>query len=189
MDLVRPLKFESPARGGTETDLYPTELDPLEDYLAAMGISFRGLSTTVLDLSSFGEIQWKDAVQTGYKTLNSLSTGLAATRYVAICGTNSNASNGKWLEFFASVSSSDSPFVVPNTSTLKELSLSVSGTHTGTVEIFRNGSSISSISLSSQDKNSVSGLSIGLAAGDEISAQVTSGNMTKPVLGIFIQTT
>lgn len=36
-DRVRPMKWESPAEGGTQTDEVPTELDPHEDHVDARG--------------------------------------------------------------------------------------------------------------------------------------------------------
>lgn len=49
IDKVKPLKMESSATGGTETDFYPTETDPAEDYLATKGVSFEGLETFLID--------------------------------------------------------------------------------------------------------------------------------------------
>jgi hypothetical protein len=43
VDKVKPLKLESPTGGGTETDPFPTETDPLEDYLSSKGMAFEGL--------------------------------------------------------------------------------------------------------------------------------------------------
>lgn len=42
VDKVKPLKIENAGTGGAETDVYPTEADPTEDYLSAKGISFGG---------------------------------------------------------------------------------------------------------------------------------------------------
>ena len=42
MDRVLALKFERIATGGSQNDEYQTELNPLEDFLAACGISFQG---------------------------------------------------------------------------------------------------------------------------------------------------
>lgn len=39
VDKVKPIKLESPSGGGTETDIFPTEVDPSEDYLAAKGLA------------------------------------------------------------------------------------------------------------------------------------------------------
>ena len=74
-DKVKPLKIENAATGGTQTDGFPTEADPTQDYLAAKGIAFENSDTRLFDLSAGGEIQYKDAVQATYKTLNSLVGG------------------------------------------------------------------------------------------------------------------
>ena len=49
VDKVKPLKYESPSLGGTETDYIPTESDPNEDFVAAKGISFEGLDTYLFE--------------------------------------------------------------------------------------------------------------------------------------------
>lgn len=38
IDKVRPLKLEDPASGGTETDDFPTSLDPSEDHVQCAGV-------------------------------------------------------------------------------------------------------------------------------------------------------
>lgn len=40
VDKVKPLKLENPALGGTDTDVYQTEANPTQDYLAAKGLAF-----------------------------------------------------------------------------------------------------------------------------------------------------
>jgi hypothetical protein len=40
-DKVHPLKFESPASGGTELDDFPTAMDPNEDHLDARGVNLQ----------------------------------------------------------------------------------------------------------------------------------------------------
>ena len=40
IDKVRPLKLEDPASGGTETDEFPTSLDPSEDHIQVAGVVF-----------------------------------------------------------------------------------------------------------------------------------------------------
>jgi hypothetical protein len=74
-DKIKPLKLENSASGGTQIDYLPTEANPTQDYLAAKGIAFENSDTRLLDLSAGGEIQYKDAVQGTYKTLNSITGG------------------------------------------------------------------------------------------------------------------
>lgn len=45
IDKVRPLKIENPSEGGTQTDPFPTEMNPTQDYVATAGISFEGTDT------------------------------------------------------------------------------------------------------------------------------------------------
>lgn len=49
VDKVKALKYENPASGGTEADVYPTELDPAEDYVSSKGFAFEGLDTFLID--------------------------------------------------------------------------------------------------------------------------------------------
>ena len=48
VDKVRPLKLENASTGGTETDMFPTEVDVAEDYLAAKGIAFDNSDSNLL---------------------------------------------------------------------------------------------------------------------------------------------
>jgi len=49
VDKVKPLKIESSATGGTEDDMYPVEVDPAEDYVAAKGLSFENLDDYLIE--------------------------------------------------------------------------------------------------------------------------------------------
>lgn len=40
IDTVYPLKLETPVEGGTQLDMFPTEANPLQDYLATKGVCF-----------------------------------------------------------------------------------------------------------------------------------------------------
>lgn len=48
IDVVKCLKLENPATGGTQTDMYPTETNPAQDYVAAKGIAFEGATTETI---------------------------------------------------------------------------------------------------------------------------------------------
>lgn len=56
-DTVRALKFETPVEGGTQTDIYPTETDPSEDWTSAKGISFEESQTETMELSTDVNVQ------------------------------------------------------------------------------------------------------------------------------------
>ena len=81
-DKVKALKIENALTGGTQSDPYPVEADPTQDYLAAKGISFENSDTQLFDLSVSGEIQYRDSVQTTYKTLNASTPGAVPQLYV-----------------------------------------------------------------------------------------------------------
>jgi len=61
VDKIKPLKLESPTGGGTESDTFPTEVDPTEDFLSAKGVAFDG-GETVHIWSSNNEIRFKDSL-------------------------------------------------------------------------------------------------------------------------------
>lgn len=86
IDIVKPLKIENPATGGTQTDPYPREVDPSQDYLSGAGVAFQGLSTRTIDLDGSGNIQFKDVTQTAAVTVTQLKT--------AVNNTFNNSTNG-----------------------------------------------------------------------------------------------
>lgn len=114
--------------------------------------------------------------------------GAATSRGPTICGFDGNASSGRYLEFFANNPSNNNPFIVAENNRLTAVSVSSSSNSTGTITIFKNGVSVQTISLSASRKNAISGLSVDFAALDEISASVTSGNISRPTLFMFIRT-
>lgn len=111
-----------------------------------------------------------------------------ATRFMVLSGFDGTASTGRFLEFITNIPSNTTPFIMARAGSIKELSLGCSVNSTGTVQVLKNGSLITSISLTAAKKNSVTGLSLSLAALDEISVKVSSGSIPKPIMFIFLQT-
>lgn len=136
-DKVKPLKIENPALGGSETDPFPTEADPNEDYITGKGFAFENNDDRLLDLSVSGEMQFKDAIQTSYwpiwknkyalynvfdpsaTDLVSINTeaaikelwsriGQSSKGYI-LASYNGNAGTGRYLEFFNGIDSSIAP--------------------------------------------------------------------------------
>lgn len=68
IDKTKPLKIENPTLGGTETDFGPTEVNPVEDHLAAKGIAFENSDDTVVYGDS-GVMKFKDTEITAAQTL------------------------------------------------------------------------------------------------------------------------
>lgn len=111
-----------------------------------------------------------------------------ASRGPTICGFDGSASTGRWLEFFSNNPSNNNPFVLAEPAQLIALSVSASANSTGTVTVYKNGVSVQTISLTANRKNRVKDLAINFTDLDEISAQVTSGSITRPTLFLFIRT-
>jgi len=78
-DRVKPLKFESPDSGGTELDEFQTSLDPSEDHLDARGVFIQNDTSddeaVHVTRDAGGNMQFKDAQNTTYKTLTELLAG------------------------------------------------------------------------------------------------------------------
>ncbi len=78
VDRVRPLKIETPAEG-TETDFFPTEADPDEDYIDTRGLTLQNGGSNdesvILDRNGSGDMVFTDA-NTGPTTLSQILTDL-----------------------------------------------------------------------------------------------------------------
>ena len=109
-------------------------------------------------------------------------------RFAAVSAYKGVASN-RFLEFFDSISSDKVPFVMAEPGEIKSLSVAVSVSTTATLTIFKNGISVETITITASKKATKTGLSISLAADDELSTKVTSGNMKDVISNIFIQVT
>ena len=115
--------------------------------------------------------------------------GAAASRGPTICGFDGTASTGRWLEFYANNPSNNNPFIVAEPSELIAVSIVTSATSaTGTATIYKNGISITTISLAAQKKNASTGLTLALTTLDEVSVQITSGSISRPNVYLFIRT-
>jgi len=141
VDKVKPLGLENPASGGTQTDPFPTELDPNEDYIAAKGVAFENADNRLIDLDVSGNLQFKDFTETTYWPLWKMKyaahhvfdpTGSplisttseeaikeiagnvgTASRAFTFAQYNGNANTGRYLEFFSGIASSDAPIYTP----------------------------------------------------------------------------
>ena len=124
-------------------------------------------------------------VQTAIEEVSNKVSG--KPRAIVAFAYNGTANTGKWLETFASIPSDQVPYVAAEPSVVKALSLVNNGSTTATVTLYRNGVSVQTLSLTAQTYNIVSGLSISLAAGQSLSAQVTANNMSKPAFFVSIE--
>jgi hypothetical protein len=141
MDKVKPLKIET-AIDGTQTDPFPVEANPNQDYLATKGISFENTIDKYIDCNPSGAIRFRDLVEispvelwklrralyevfdpTG-SILVSTNTEDAVKELSAIAQNASrafvlgyyggNANTGRWLEIFPNIPTNDAPLEVVN---------------------------------------------------------------------------
>lgn len=111
-----------------------------------------------------------------------------ASRGAVSCGFDGNGSSGRWLEFFSNNSSNNSPYVVPEPGILRAISASAASASTCVITIYKNGISAATLSFSSAQAARDKTLNVSLTDLDLISIQVTSGNISRPTLFLFIQT-
>ena len=78
-DRCAPIKWESPSKGGTQTDTVPTEIDPNEDGLNARSLFLQNDSsadsTVEISRDASNNLTIKDGVVSGTKTLTDLLAG------------------------------------------------------------------------------------------------------------------
>lgn len=168
VDKVKPLKFENPASGGTEADIYPTEADPTEDYLAPKGIALENNDSRLIDLDGAGSIQFKDALETVAISVRKLRTaiwnifdnssnGFAATnvqaaieeakttavskvRFTIVTAFNGTVGANQWLGYDQLLPGDTVPIVLPVACRLKEISVSFAGANVdGRIDLYKNG--------------------------------------------------
>lgn len=102
---------------------------------------------------------------------------------------NGNANTGRYLEIYPKEASEDAPYIVVFSSAIVAVSLGATSVSTGTVGIFETGdlvTPIQSISLANQAVNTLTGLFVTLAAGNQVAMRVTSGSISKPHCTIYI---
>ena len=82
MDRVKPLKIESPSTGGTQTDIYPHDLNPQQDAVDARGFVIQNDTsddeTVVISRDASNNMTFKDGVVSGTKTLTEVLAGSGA---------------------------------------------------------------------------------------------------------------
>ncbi|MEO5348884.1 MAG: hypothetical protein H7836_04485 [Magnetococcus sp. YQC-3] len=168
VDKVKHLKIENPSSGGTETDPFPTESNPTQDYSAIKGIAFENNDNRLLDLDASGNMQFKDFTEAAYIQLWKLrrsiynifdnstngftatneqaaieearNTAVGKARFAMAFVANGVLGNNTWLGFSELVPSNTTPLIIPVACTLKELAFSFAGANVdGQMKIFKNG--------------------------------------------------
>jgi len=79
LDRVRSLKIEKPSTGGTQTDIYPSTVNPSEDALDVRGIVIQNDTSNdedvVISRDASDNMTFADGVVAGTKTLTELLAG------------------------------------------------------------------------------------------------------------------
>ena len=79
LDRVRVLKIEKPSTGGTQTDVYPTDINPNEDAVDARGVALQNDvsidETVLISRDASDNMTFADGVVSGTKTLTELLAG------------------------------------------------------------------------------------------------------------------
>ena len=81
MDKIKPLKIENIIEGSQDDQGYPTECNPVQDYVECAGVCFQGLSTHYIDTAS-NQIRFVDPVN-GTVSLSQLKAGYTHTHVMA----------------------------------------------------------------------------------------------------------
>jgi hypothetical protein len=190
VDKVKPLKIEDPTKG-TETDPFPKETDPTEDYLASKGVALECSDDTVIYGES-GQMRFKDSDVTTEVTLLDLLDGGDGVSPGYSFGRSGNVSAGTYLQTVASVPSNKSNIPVNITSpAIVRVTAGSEDLNTYTLEIYEHEgdeinltllTSISSAASRSADSGTIN---ISMTAGRRLAAKLSSGsakNITAQVI-------
>ena len=154
---------------GRTQDAYGTPFDPTDPNAVAANFSSNTVQAAIIEARNEAPGQ--------------------ASRYNLFFGFDGSAGTTRWLEQSKSIPSNTSPFVVPEKSIVRTLTISNENNVTATMTLFRNGVAVASVSTSAARIGVVSGLNIALNVGDTLSARSTSGTFAKPAFNIGIQVT
>ena len=94
------------------------------------------------------------------------------------------ASTGRWLLYAGVVTAATAGPNMAVICRIKGLAFSANASATCTATIYKNGSALTTISLSSQIRTTVTALNLPLAVGDFLGVQITSGSCTNPIVVI-----
>lgn len=103
-----------------------------------------------------------------------------------------NANVGRYLEIFPALASfPDAPFVFPENSAIKTVTLGCSASATAVIGFFRTTNLVTpvfSVSLTNQTRGIFTGLNHLFNANDELAIRVTSGSLNRPFMRIWVNT-
>jgi len=104
-----------------------------------------------------------------------------------ILGTDGTANVGKFFEAQHNVGTNQSPVLTNRDITLSSITLASDSNQTGDIEIFKDGVLVKTFQMTNEAKKRENDLNISFEAGTEISAKVSSGSFTKPILTLWFK--
>ena len=132
--------------------------------------------------NGFTAINVQDAIE------EAKNSAIANDRFIVSCGFDGNATDGRYLEFQSNVDSNLVGWIVPVNCYIKELTLGIVSSSTLTVQLLKkDGTNLTSITLTSARTGIVTGLNVELLQGLEVMALVTSGTGARPILFVNCQ--
>jgi hypothetical protein len=95
-DKVKPLKLET-SIDGTQNDVFPTEVNPTQDYIASKGVAFENNDNRLIDLDVSGNIQFKDVTQATPFRINKLVKDFGTPAHSLTASVQATANSTKTL--------------------------------------------------------------------------------------------
>ena len=156
---------------GKTQDAYGTPFDPTDPDAIAAGLSSNTVQKAIIEAK-------EDAINND--------------RYPFEAVYGANASVGRYLEIFPGLASyPDAPFIFPEASVIKQVSLGCVATSTATIGFFKTTNLVTpvfSVSITAATRFLATGLYHSFLALDELAIQVTSGSINKPFMRIWVNT-
>ena len=197
MDKVKPLKLENPSNGGTQTDIYPTEVNPSQDLVQGKGVALGANGTVVLQ-ESLGVMLFSDEIITTPISLSSIVQGIALPRYTMTLVNNGTYTNNQWIGYSELLPGQNCPIVFPRTCKVVEMTFANQNTNCQFTFTFRRGSTTGTILATwavatGTGKTAVAvNQNLTFLSGDTLYVQYTKTGGSTPsdaVIVLFIQNT
>lgn len=132
------------------------------------------------DANSYTSTNTQDAIEE-----TRFTAGVSS--YAIIFSYNGVASD-KFLQLFQAVASDASPYVVAETGQIKSLSISVKTSTTTTITIYVDAVAKDTVTITAGTLAVKTGLIIPVVSGSAVSAKVTDGSASDPILAVNIKT-
>lgn len=104
-----------------------------------------------------------------------------------VLGADGTANVGKYFESHHNIGTNQSPILANRDITLSSITLAADSNQTGDIEIYKDGILVKTFQMTNQLKKRENDLNINYEAGTEISAKVSSGSFTKPILTLWFK--